>query len=489
MNRGYVYLVHPCRFLVRNEDVYKVGRSRCVLQRVKSYGRGSVLISSSIVSNAKLCEKALKRAMCKHYIWRRDIGVEYFQGNMADIATTFMEVVMQDPMYSHRDVIDGYAAENTGSEDSFGHDDISMHDVCDDNKSALNIKTRPEAQKKSIQEMQDDLVIMALEVCKDIVCYVPDLTSDGDGVFYYCDPKTNIWTLQPRQLMETLMTLHIDSHPSCSRDAMIYSHSLKGRKTIVKKVSEYITDPGFERKLDTNYHLFACQNGVFDMNLGKFRKARVEDMVMRTGTFYFSEDDASKYRHEVMEYLCQLFPSDEERGIVLSYIASLLYGKRISNDILALMSFNTVDNGKTTFMSFLRKFFGNLHRNIRFIDEKDTPNKLRLISGDEFSRNSKLNIDFIASALNIGHVGIILSLSQDACPTLDSKQHKLSKRMKIIPMRSRFVSKFSMANEPNIHKADCNISHKFKAWLSAFAEILVEHTRIHTPGCFIAEQV
>ena len=83
---GYIYLIQEREFLTQNLPIYKIGKSNqenC--RRLDSYPKGSKLILCIEVDNCDLIEKELIKKLENEFTRRKDIGNEYFEGNVDEI--------------------------------------------------------------------------------------------------------------------------------------------------------------------------------------------------------------------------------------------------------------------------------------------------------------------------------------------------------------------------------------------------------------------
>ena len=77
---NYIYILHEREFVKSSEHVYKIGITRSVKNRMGDYPKGSSIISIIPVNGDpdKLCLEKLRET----FIHRKDIGSEYFEGNI-----------------------------------------------------------------------------------------------------------------------------------------------------------------------------------------------------------------------------------------------------------------------------------------------------------------------------------------------------------------------------------------------------------------------
>lgn len=86
-------------------------------------------------------------------------------------------------------------------------------------------------------------------------------------------------------------------------------------------------DPHFEEKLDANPLLVGFTNGVFDLNLGKFRAGTPDDYVFKTTKYDYQDfDEESTEIKEVLKYFSQVQKDPEMKEYVLKLLASFMDG-------------------------------------------------------------------------------------------------------------------------------------------------------------------
>jgi len=88
-----VYLLIEREFLVLEINIFKIGRSENVSNRVKQYPNGSQLLIVLPCIDCKASEKHLKKVFQKTFKHRLDIGSEYFEGLPNLMIQTFIKNV------------------------------------------------------------------------------------------------------------------------------------------------------------------------------------------------------------------------------------------------------------------------------------------------------------------------------------------------------------------------------------------------------------
>lgn len=78
----FIYLIQLREFIKTDESVYKIGRTKQSYEkRIKSYPKGSRLLLYHPVDDCVATETKIKQYLCKTFIQRRDLGLEYFEGD------------------------------------------------------------------------------------------------------------------------------------------------------------------------------------------------------------------------------------------------------------------------------------------------------------------------------------------------------------------------------------------------------------------------
>lgn len=92
---GQLYIIHIREFWTQDIPIYKVGRSRDVFERMKSYPKKSILIYASYIDNIKYREELLlERLKQSPYVTQElEYGLEYFRGDPKLIKNILDDVV------------------------------------------------------------------------------------------------------------------------------------------------------------------------------------------------------------------------------------------------------------------------------------------------------------------------------------------------------------------------------------------------------------
>lgn len=80
---NYIYIIHLREYFNTNQNIYKIGKTKQELfKRFKQYPKGSQLISQYDCSDCDIVEKNIINLFKNKYIQRKDIGTEYFEGDI-----------------------------------------------------------------------------------------------------------------------------------------------------------------------------------------------------------------------------------------------------------------------------------------------------------------------------------------------------------------------------------------------------------------------
>jgi len=107
----YIYLLQEREFVVTQQDIFKIGKSRQNnLGRISQYPNGTQLVMQIRCKNCDVTERKLIALFTKNFKRRRDIGLEYFEGNYHDMVRYIFEEIEGKPTFQKQEVyvIDSY---------------------------------------------------------------------------------------------------------------------------------------------------------------------------------------------------------------------------------------------------------------------------------------------------------------------------------------------------------------------------------------------
>ena len=239
--------------------------------------------------------------------------------------------------------------------------------------------------------------------------------------------------------------------------------SLKGvrtKKLYIEDVRQKIShqhDP-----FDKHIELIGFTNGVYNLNTQEFRDGRFNDYILNSGLDYdYTQSDQSK-REELMKFLTQIMPIEEELNLLLMILATGLYGQTLDKIVFLT---GEGGNGKDTLINYLvKKTLGKLYyrANTSIITEKikdvsvgiSNMNKKRLVVYNEPPKHSNIKTAIVKEMTGCDMVSYrtIYSKITDVClegthlilcnqlPCLDEAGEAIKRRLICIPFRSLFRS-------------------------------------------------
>ena len=286
------------------------------------------------------------------------------------------------------------------------------------------------------------------------------------------------------------------------------------KKQIIEAIESRIkidNDP-----FDKNPNLFGFTNGIYDLEAGVFRTGRREDLVSQFADYPYEEVNQAKKR-EVMEFIKQIMPREDERELLLRAMASGLYNKTVQNffvltgsggngkdalvgklykDTLGRRHFET---STTTNLTEKRK--GELSQSIANMHRK------RVVIWQEPGKHSALQSATIKEITGGEYISArgIYQKSTDVeihatcfmlcndIPKLDSVDGGIQRRMIVIPFRSLFRSKeeiAKMVNPENVYEVDNKYNetdYRNSARTSLFHILLDHYTKFKKDGHLIKD--
>ena len=94
MKIQYIYLIQLREFLKSGEPIFKVGRTQQEnFKRFYQYTKGSKILFQMICDNSNESEKEIIIIFKNKYIFRKDIGNEYFEGNFINMIDDIYKII------------------------------------------------------------------------------------------------------------------------------------------------------------------------------------------------------------------------------------------------------------------------------------------------------------------------------------------------------------------------------------------------------------
>lgn len=92
-SNGYIYVIITREFIALQESVVKAGYTKDIVHRFYHYPKNSKLLFCQYVEDAYETEKRVLQELRQQYVQRKDIGKEYFEGQIWNIVATVKSVL------------------------------------------------------------------------------------------------------------------------------------------------------------------------------------------------------------------------------------------------------------------------------------------------------------------------------------------------------------------------------------------------------------
>ncbi|GIY97217.1 hypothetical protein CEXT_149511 [Caerostris extrusa] len=125
---------------------------------------------------------------------------------------------------------------------------------------------------------------------------------DGVGTFM-CDETTHVWNkVSNLKIQNTLSDLVQSNVSNLSPRETKLVGQFNNLTHLRQCFQAFMEDPEFIKKLDTNAHLFALQNGALDSLTKEFRPLCWDDYVSMTCDWAYSSDESRLHMPEVKRF-------------------------------------------------------------------------------------------------------------------------------------------------------------------------------------------
>ena len=329
---------------------------------------------------------------------------------------------------------------------------------------------------------------------------------DGDGggmteQQYLEPPDTNELTQRHLQTQHTKVCAE-----KCGK-ILEFIATPMNKKKIIEDLSQKAYDEQFLKNLDDNKNVFACNNGVLDLEQCIFRSGEPSDMITISSNIDFPSDVDSLEANEILiaiqEWLDKIFVDSELQDYVLNIFAQKLSGKLFWEKFHIFTGSGA--NGKSQFFKFINKVFGDYSHtfdNTILNTAKSGPDNAnpaiaalkgkRVVVTSEPKSGKPFESDKIKeltggdelSARNLFQ-GLFKFFPQYAMflqcndiPENDSTDDGFWRRIFVIEFMSKFISKEEdmyklddPSRYPNHFKAD-NQEHLYSSWAPYFLHML-----------------
>ena len=301
----------------------------------------------------------------------------------------------------------------------------------------------------------------------------------------------------------------------------LYSSDFKG--SVMKEAAELFCEEDFTNLLNMNQYLFACKNGVIDLNnevydaesgrLKKtvvFRPGKPDDYMSFLAGRNYPDSDAIEYhpydsedpiQQELMDFLGKIFPTEEMLHYYVRLMASCLEG---ANREQCYYTFIGVGgNGKSKVVDLMKYTFGDYCsslsataltrkrpdsgaanpdiigiKNKRFIylQEPDDREPLNTSRMKQFSGEDVVEARGLFEDQQRFRITGKLFMMCNRLPPIHAMDRGTWRRIRVLVFGSKFVDKSDpelKAARPNVYPRDNDLDAKLRVWREAWLALLV----------------
>ncbi len=269
------------------------------------------------------------------------------------------------------------------------------------------------------------------------------------------------------------------------------------KKTIIHECALLFYWEKFDKELDQNNYLIGFNNGVFDLQTGKFRTGYPDDLIGRTVGYNYKEfTQESPVIKDIEKFFKSIQPEEDMKRFLLCYCASLFEGG--NKDQKFMIWTGVGSNGKGTLINLLDKTMGSYYGTVppTFLTVKKgsssqaTPELAdkfgtRLLTTQEPEGDDRINTGFMKNATGQDKIlarplygdpfyyvpQFKLLMACNKLPTIpEGGDGGVWRRVRVVDFSQRFVDK---PTKPDEQAKDKNLHEKMPTWTQALAWLLL----------------
>lgn len=374
-----------------------------------------------------------------------------------------------------------------------------------------------------------DIAVITSKIMKDRIVY------DGKvKCWYIVNDKTNIWDID----VKGDRLAHVFANDVCKvfcKSSISYINNDKEEKSkkcicIAKQLKNAsfqdsvrkmlkavcLRDDFFEKYINKKEHLFAFDNGVYDLNLKLFRPIEPTDYISITAGYNYNPDIEAKYIKEVQAILKDIQPNTDKYNYMIDVLSSRLYGKNIHQQFYIFTGAGA--NGKSVLFNMMRHSFGKYCGKVNaetFTKESKGANQTSEVSGvslcrsvviEEPNENDKLIVNRLKEFSGdaplktrglyqeafefMPQFGLIFLCNE--IPKISKVEYAIARRLKVLSFDTKFCDNPLLSHEKAIdnslnEKIANDVNYKL-----AFIKLLIDNwcnrdlkNKLDTPQCVI----
>jgi P4 family phage/plasmid primase-like protien len=271
------------------------------------------------------------------------------------------------------------------------------------------------------------------------------------------------------------------------------------KKNIIDELAYRFTldYPDFYDELDTKPYIIGFKNGIYDLAEMKFRNGEVKDMVSMCCNYDF-KFEYSEHKEDLLAFLKDILPAEDDREYFLTYLSSCLIGLNICEVFTILTGKGR--NGKSKLIELIALTVGDYmgRPKCKLLTgtrpDENSPesgllalNKKRIIMVSEPEVNDRLNSSFLkfitggdTMMLRQCHknkmipfkANFLTFLVCNDIPNIDNMDNAFVRRLRCINFPTEFIANPTL---PHQKKIDENLQTKLSLWKNDFMLLLLEY--------------
>lgn len=269
------------------------------------------------------------------------------------------------------------------------------------------------------------------------------------------------------------------------------------KKTIIHECALLFYWEKFDKELDQNNYLVGFNNGVFDLQTGKFRTGYPDDLIGRTVGYNYKEyTQESPVIRDIEKFFKSIQPEEDMKRFLMCYCASLFEGG--NKDQKFMIWTGVGSNGKGTLINLLDKTMGSYYGTVpptfltvkRGSSSQATPEladkfATRLLTTQEPEGDDKINTGFMKNATGQDKIlarplygepfyyvpQFKLLMACNKLPNIpEGGDGGVWRRVRVIDFSQKFVDR---PTKPDEQAKDKDLHEKLPTWTQALAWLLL----------------
>ena len=282
---------------------------------------------------------------------------------------------------------------------------------------------------------------------------------------------------------------------SCFQKVVDKLLNLNFKKMIMDECKYLFYDKDFEDKLDENYDLLGCENGVYDFNTG-FRPGRPDDFItLSTKNNYTKWNPANPNAKAIENFFKEILPNDSVRKYFVQALCTCLSGHNREEKLYIPTGGGS--NGKSLTFEIVNNALGEYYiscpvtimtrkrgssaqaspelarikgKRIGVLQEPDNSETMNVGLMKELTGNDAFMARGLFEDPKEIKPQIKFFLTCNDLPIIPSRDGGTWRRLRVVQFKSKFVEKPS---GPNEFKIDTKLKEKIKEWGPMFLSYLV----------------